>query len=79
MQAPKLTGRVAWFDARKGHGFICRDDGGQDVFVHRRQVISKDGRLKVGDLVEFHHADVGGRPQAITVRATGNVTERLVG
>jgi CspA family cold shock protein len=46
-------GKVKWFNARKGYGFICAPDG-TDVFVHYSN-ISGDGykTLAEGDVVSF--------------------------
>ena len=48
-----MTGKVKWFNAEKGYGFIEREDGG-DVFVHF-SAIQSDGfkTLEEGQSVEF--------------------------
>jgi cold shock protein len=52
--AERLSGTVKWFNAAKGYGFIGREDGGEDVFVHF-SAINMEGyrRLKEGQKVEF--------------------------
>jgi len=52
--ADRQSGIVKWFDNRKGYGFIQRDDNGEDVFVHFRE-IQGDGfkTLQEGQKVEF--------------------------
>ncbi|WP_440602930.1 cold shock domain-containing protein [Bacillus sp. GB_SG_008] len=48
-----MQGKVKWFNAEKGFGFIERD-GGDDVFVHF-SAIQHDGykTLEEGQKVEF--------------------------
>ena len=52
--ADRIIGTVKWFNAAKGYGFIGREDGQDDVFVHF-SAIQSDGyrRLNKGEKVEF--------------------------
>ena len=49
------TGKVKWFNAEKGFGFIVPDDGGKDVFVHRNNVSGLDWEdgLRDGEEVDY--------------------------
>ncbi|PIZ05213.1 MAG: cold-shock protein [Gammaproteobacteria bacterium CG_4_10_14_0_8_um_filter_38_16] len=48
------TGVVKWFNDQKGFGFITRDNGGEDVFVHHKAINATGRRtLHEGDRVEF--------------------------
>lgn len=46
------TGKVKWFNADKGFGFLADDDG-TDVFVHRDALPDGITELKPGQRVEF--------------------------
>ncbi|MBN2620758.1 cold-shock protein [candidate division WOR-3 bacterium] len=49
-----LYGKVKWFDSRKGFGFIEKEDGSGDVFVHYQDIIGEGYRtLLEGDRVSF--------------------------
>ena len=39
--ANQVIGTVKWFNHEKGFGFIEQEDGGDDVYVHHRQVNTK--------------------------------------
>ena len=62
------TGRVKWFDEKKGFGFIERDEG-NDVFVHFRAITGSGFKtLAEGQQVEFEVEDSPKGPQAANVK-----------
>ena len=62
-----MHGKVKWFSAEKGYGFIEREDGG-DVFVHF-SAIQEEGfkSLTEGQEVDFEIVDGARGPQAANV------------
>ncbi len=64
-----MKGKVKWFNAEKGFGFITTDNG-KDVFAHFSQ-IQKDGykSLQEGEAVEFDITEGQKGPQASNIRS----------
>ena len=65
-------GIVKFFNPQKGFGFIVRDDGGEDVFVHI-SAVEQAGLtdLADGQPLEFTLVDRGGRISATNLRIDG--------
>ena len=59
------SGRVKWYDAEKGFGFVSQQ-GGEDVFVPKSALPSGVSELKKGQRVEFGIADGRRGPQALS-------------
>ncbi len=65
-----MLGRVKWFDAKKGFGFIAPTDGGPEIFVHHSQ-ISMDGYRQLCENQEVSYessVNGSGKSQAINVK-----------
>lgn len=61
------TGKVKWYDADKGFGFLTRDDGGE-VFVHSSALPGGVTSLKQGQRVEFGVVEGRRGQQALSVQ-----------
>ena len=62
-----MRGKVKWFNAEKGFGFIESDEGG-DVFVHFSAIQSEGFKtLEEGQEVEFDVTQGNRGPQAANV------------
>jgi CspA family cold shock protein len=63
------SGKVKWFNAQKGFGFIQPDDGGKDVFVHI-SAVERAGltALKDGQAVSYDVQQDRGKAAAANLK-----------
>lgn len=67
--AGKLHGRIKWFRADKGYGFIV-EDGGREIFFHKDGVLALEGvqpPLEEGQEVLYEVMETQKGPQAFRV------------
>jgi cold shock CspA family protein len=62
---PRERGRVKWFDAEKGYGFLVRPTG-EDLFVHHSEVQVDPSSLAPNDEVEY---EVGRNDRGLNARS----------
>lgn len=67
-----MRGTVCWFSAQKGYGFISREDGEKDLFVHHTSINMEGYRtLKEGQKVSFEVEQGPNGLQAANVTVEG--------
>jgi cold shock CspA family protein len=66
-ELPRERGRVKWFDAEKGYGFLVRPTG-EDLFVHHSEVSGDPSSLTPNDEVEYEVGRNDRGPNARRVR-----------
>lgn len=62
------VGKVRYYDAEKGFGFLSKDEGGDDVYVRASALPEGVTSLKRGQKVEFGVVDGKKGEQALSVR-----------
>jgi CspA family cold shock protein len=68
------TGKVKWFDPKKGYGFIVGDTG-TDVFVHYSSIVGEGFKaLKDGEMVDYEliQGDKGFQARNVNRAESGN-------
>jgi CspA family cold shock protein len=76
--AERETGTVKWFNAGKGYGFIERDNGEGDVFVHYSAINGTGFKtLDEGERVEFDVVESEKGPQAQDVSSLTESSEEF--
>jgi CspA family cold shock protein len=64
-----IKGTVKWFNEQKGYGFIAREDGTGDVFVHYSSITGGGFKtLSEGEVVQFElvASDKGPKAQNVS-------------
>jgi CspA family cold shock protein len=60
---------VKWFNENRGYGFIRRDEGGKEIYVHYSAIVGEGFRtLSEGETVEFDLIEGERGPEARNVR-----------
>ena len=63
-----MKGKVKWYDATKGYGFILSDEG-KEIFVHRSGLQNENAGLDNDQEVEFELSEGKKGPIAVDVVA----------
>ena len=65
------TGKVKWFNSKKGYGFITEDETERDIFLHVSALEeSKLKNLKEEQELEFEIKEENNKLQAINLKKT---------
>jgi len=63
------TGKVKWFNPKKGYGFVDQDDDEKDMFLHITALQKANiSVLNEGDKISYDVEDENGRQSAINIK-----------
>jgi CspA family cold shock protein len=68
-----LLGKVKWFNAQKGYGFITDDESEKDIFLHVSELEkSKLAVLRENQKIQFEIKEEKGKLKAINLKRSKN-------
>ena len=63
------TGKVKWFNPKKGYGFVDQDDDEKDMFLHITALQKANITvLNEGDKISYDVEDENGRQSAVNIK-----------
>ena len=63
------TGKVKWFNPKKGYGFVDQDDDEKDMFLHITALQKANiSVLNEGDKISYDVEDENGRESAVNIK-----------
>ena len=66
------TGKIKWFDAKKGFGFITPDEGDKDAFLYVSALQAANiSSVKDGQAVEYELTEQRGKMAASNIQSRG--------
>ena len=66
------TGKIKWFDTKKGFGFITPDEGDKDAFLHVSALQPANiSSVKDGQAVEYELTEQRGKMAASNIKIQG--------
>ena len=63
------TGKVKWFNPKKGYGFVDQDDDEKDIFLHITALQKANiSVLNEGDKISYDVEEENGRQSAVNLK-----------
>ena len=63
------TGKVKWFNPKKGYGFVDQDDDEKDMFLHITALQKANSSvLNEGDKISYDVEEENGRQSAVNIK-----------
>tara|TARA_B100001179_G_scaffold88529_1_gene62790 strand:- start:991 stop:1200 length:210 start_codon:yes stop_codon:yes gene_type:complete len=63
------TGKIKWFNPKKGYGFIDQDDDDKDMFIHITALQKANiSGLNEGDKISYDVEDENGKASAVNIK-----------